>query len=104
MLEVVKFHTKRHRASLHQLQRANGVSVTGRGIGLQLGYSLGIFDPYSYKEFDNAADMLDTFKNGNPERQGQMFQEYIKRLMTGQNAGNFQKIGDYVKNNCGCEK
>jgi RHS repeat-associated protein len=90
--------------SLHQLQRANGVSVTGRGIGLQLGYSFGLFDPYSYKEIADPTAMLDTFKNGNPERQGQMFQEYLKRYMTGQDGSNFQLIGDYVKNNCGCDK
>ena len=90
--------------SLHQLQRNNGVNVTMQALFLQILYSLGISDPYSYSPSTDPAVMLGTFKNGNVEQQGQMFQDYLFSLLSGGDPGRFSKIADYVKNNCGCEK
>ncbi len=91
--------------TLHQLQRLNGVNVTGQAMGLQIQYSLGLSDPYAYKPPMDPADALNTFTNGNVEQQGQMFQDYLYLLMTpGGDSSNFQMIADHVRNNCGCKK
>lgn len=92
---------------LHQLQRKNGVLVTAHA-GLQQITSLitlGLFNPYGYSESRDPDVMLAKFKNAGPEVQGAMFQRYIFLLRTGNIASNFyEKIGEYVKNQCRCEK
>lgn len=90
--------------SLHQLQRSNGVNVTGQAALLQFKYSFGGSNPYSYSASLDPAAMLNTFKNGNVEQQGQMFQDYLYSLLSGGDPGKFKMIADYVKTNCGCEK
>jgi len=47
--------------------------------------------------------MLQTFLEGNPERQGQMFEDYIKASMRGGDISPFQKIADHMKENCSCK-
>lgn len=87
---------------LHQQKRMNGVNVTSRAMGLQIQYSLGISDPYDYPSSADPQVMLDTFKSGNAEQQGQMFQDYIFALMRGGNVAAFSSVAGFVKNNCGC--
>jgi RHS repeat-associated protein len=88
--------------ALHQLQRANGVNVTGYGAVAQTLKSLGVFDPYKYSPSNDPAQMLQTYTDGNPEKQGQMFEDYLKALARSLDASKFRKIADYIKNNCGC--
>ncbi|MBK9584882.1 MAG: RHS repeat protein [Alphaproteobacteria bacterium] len=92
---------------LHQLQRKNGVLVTAHAGSQQIAslITLGLFDPYHYKEHPDPDVMLEKFKNAGPEVQGAMFQRYIYLLRSGNIASNFyEKIGEYVKNLCSCEK
>jgi RHS repeat-associated protein len=90
---------------LHQLQRSAGVNVTGRGLGLQLQYSLHISDPYRYDASITDPDaMLKQFKEANVESQGQIFQDYLYRLLTGQDASAYAKIAELVREKCLCSK
>ena len=87
--------------TLHQLQRANGINVTLKASLLQLGTVFG-GDPYKYSPSSDPQRMLDTFLNGNVERQGQMFEDYLVRLQGGMDVSSFQAISDQVRSKCTC--
>jgi hypothetical protein len=88
--------------TLHQLQRLNGINVTGRALLLQMMYSLGLSDPYQYNSSTDPAAMLLTFQNGNVEMQGQMFQDYVENVVTGMDAAPYSQIASQVKGKCSC--
>jgi len=90
--------------SLHQLQRLNGINVTGQAALLQLTASLGISDPYSYPSSSDPQTMLGTFRTGNIEQQGQMFEDYLFIRLSRGDPARYQAIAEYVKNNCACSK
>lgn len=90
--------------SLHQLQRLNGINVTGQATLLQLKDSLGISDPYSYSQSDDPQTMLSTFLNGNVEQQGQMFEDYLLARLSGGDPAAYQAIADHIKTKCTCQK
>jgi len=90
--------------SLHQFQRVNGVDVTARAALLQSMAFLRLSDPYRYSDSNDPQAMLGTFKNGNVEQQGQMFEDYLFARLSGGDPAPYQAIADYIKNNCGCAK
>lgn len=83
---------------LHQLQREVGISVTLRGLILQTGYSLGLNNPYKYQPSLDPQIMLDTFKKGNPEQQGKIFEDYLTDYNKGNPTRNFTLIKQYIRN------
>lgn len=89
--------------TLHHMQRSEGTSVTGYGLVVQPLNSFGLYDPYRYDSSNDPNQMAKTFQDGNPERQGQMFQDYLEALLRGQDTSKFQQIADQVKDKCTCK-
>lgn len=86
--------------ALHQLQRRNGVWVTLNAAVLQLLYSTKLYDPYAYRPMSDPAAMLALFRRANCERQGQMFQDYVRKAIAGEAHDAYRLIADYVKSAC----
>lgn len=85
---------------LHQLQRRNGCWVTVNATVLQLLYAMKLYDPYAYRPLADPVAMLALFRRANCERQGQMFQDYVRKAIAGEADDAYRLIADYVKNAC----
>lgn len=87
----------------HHSQRQFGYSVTSKAIGLQIAYSLGIFNPYGYNRYSDPELMHSVFLKGNVEKQGQMIEDYVRAALKGQDISPFKAIADSLSE-CACKK
>ena len=78
----------------HVWQRQNGVAVTRRAIGLQIGDFFGN-SPYDYdRSITDPSALKDVFDNGNVERQGQIIQDFVRRDRLGLPTDLFSEVAD----------
>ena len=82
--------------AVHVWQRQQGIWVTVKGAWLQVGYGLGI-DPYAYdySEYDPGR-LLEYFRSGNIEVQGQIVQDFVVAERTGRNSKKFDAVREYL--------
>lgn len=83
--------------ALHVWQRQHGRRVTWEAIPLQVGYSLGRIDPYSYDRTCDPQRMLEQFIQGNVEQQGKIFEDYVYTLRGGREAAAFEAVARHVR-------
>lgn len=84
--------------ALHVWQRQHGRAVTREGAWLQLGYSLGWFDPYAYDtRIADPLQLFALFMLGNIERQGRMMQDYVFAAQRGAPTARFVTIASWVR-------
>jgi RHS repeat-associated protein len=83
--------------ALHVWQRQYGRNPLMEGIFPQIGYSLGIYDPYKYdKSITDSDKVLKMFLEGGLERQGQMLQDYVFAAESGQDTSKFSKMIEHI--------
>jgi len=83
--------------ALHVWQRQHGRRVTWEAIPLQVGYTLGRFDPYSYDRTTDPVRMLEQFVQGNVEQQGKIFEDYVYTLRDGRETAAFEAVAHHVR-------
>ncbi|MGE0823780.1 MAG: hypothetical protein AB7G75_14010 [Candidatus Binatia bacterium] len=82
--------------AVHVWQRQQGLWVTWKGLWLQLGYGLGI-DPYVYDCSEHDPDvLLEYFRSGNIEQQGQIVEDLVVAERTGQHIEKFRAVREYL--------
>jgi hypothetical protein len=87
--------------ALHVWQRQHRVWVTLRGAVLQAGYVLRIADPYLYTPHEDPAVMLSRFTSGNIERQGRIFEDYVREQQSERDASRFALVASHVRSALG---
>jgi RHS repeat-associated protein len=96
-LSVLRYASVFAHEAAHVWQRQHGEWVTLKGFFLQLGDQLGI-SPYQYDAAEtNPSTMLDNFKKGNVEQQGQIVEDFVGADRSGRNTSPFQGVRDYLR-------
>jgi len=84
--------------ALHVWQRQHGRAVTRQGARLQVGYALGLFDPYAYDlTLRDPRALLAAFVLGNIEQQGRIVQDYVAADMRGQDTTRFSHVARWIR-------
>ena len=66
---------------------------------LQIGFFFKVIDPYEYdKTIADPSAVLDMFTDGNVERQGQMFEDYVFDDLSKDDVRRFFLVQDHVWN------
>jgi hypothetical protein len=84
--------------AVHVWQRQRGRAVTREGAWLQLGYSLGLLDPYAYdRSARDGHALLAVFVLGNIEQQGKIIEDYVFAERTGGRTDHFRRVVTWVR-------
>jgi len=82
---------------LHEWQCQQGVWVTMPSIIPQALHTLGIRDAYAYAYSSDRQTLLEAFKSGTPEQQGQIWEDFVRSERSGLSTDRFGGVFDYIR-------
>ena len=85
--------------ALHEWQRQNGVPVTLSAAPLQIlkWLTRDSYNPYNYEKTDDPDKLLQSFLNGNVERQGQIWQDFVTDELNHLPTNRYRDVFNYIR-------